>query len=81
MCNVIFSSQALLVFTRDTAVLDHFQNSSATPPKSYIRGTNTTHNGIIGQPKINADYHTLVLAAPDYVLHMRAKMSKTAALE
>ncbi|XP_032237861.2 TBC1 domain family member 19 [Nematostella vectensis] len=30
--------QAMLVFTRDTAVLKHFQQSSATAPKSYIRG-------------------------------------------
>ncbi|XP_015780117.1 PREDICTED: TBC1 domain family member 19-like, partial [Acropora digitifera] len=30
--------QALLVFSRDTSVLKHFDQSSATPPKSYIRG-------------------------------------------
>nr|XP_006814716.1 PREDICTED: LOW QUALITY PROTEIN: TBC1 domain family member 19-like [Saccoglossus kowalevskii] len=30
--------QALLVFSRDTHVLKHFANSSATPAKSYIRG-------------------------------------------
>lgn len=30
--------QALLVFSRDTAILQHFEQSSATPPKSYIRG-------------------------------------------
>ncbi|KAI6069611.1 TBC1 domain family member 19 isoform X2 [Aix galericulata] len=30
--------QVLLCFSRDTSVLDHFTYSSATPPKSYIRG-------------------------------------------
>lgn len=30
--------QALLVFSRDTSILEHFEHSSATPPKSYIRG-------------------------------------------
>uniref|UniRef100_H2Z7P5 Rab-GAP TBC domain-containing protein n=1 Tax=Ciona savignyi TaxID=51511 RepID=H2Z7P5_CIOSA len=30
--------QVLLVFSRDTTVLQHFAQSSATPPKSYIRG-------------------------------------------
>lgn len=30
--------QVLLVFSRDTSVLEHFANSSATPPKSYIKG-------------------------------------------
>lgn len=30
--------QALLVFSRDTSILQHFEQSSATPPKSYIRG-------------------------------------------
>ncbi|KAM7450406.1 hypothetical protein ABFA07_001966 [Porites harrisoni] len=30
--------QALLVFSRDTFILQHFDQSSATPPKSYIRG-------------------------------------------
>nr|XP_002119373.1 TBC1 domain family member 19 [Ciona intestinalis] len=30
--------QVLLVFSRDTTVLDHFVHSSASPPKSYIRG-------------------------------------------
>lgn len=30
--------QALLVFSRDTSILQHFEHSSATPPKSYIRG-------------------------------------------
>ncbi|XP_077983707.1 TBC1 domain family member 19-like [Glandiceps talaboti] len=30
--------QVLLVFSRDTQVLRHFANSSATPAKSYIRG-------------------------------------------
>ncbi|XP_068719603.1 TBC1 domain family member 19-like isoform X1 [Montipora capricornis] len=30
--------QALLVFSRDTSVLKHFEQSSATPPKSFIRG-------------------------------------------
>ncbi|CAH3029161.1 unnamed protein product [Porites evermanni] len=30
--------QALLVFSRDTFILQHFEQSSATPPKSYIRG-------------------------------------------
>uniref|UniRef100_A0A8B9QL04 TBC1 domain family member 19 n=1 Tax=Apteryx owenii TaxID=8824 RepID=A0A8B9QL04_APTOW len=30
--------QVLLCFSRDTSVLEHFTYSSATPPKSYIRG-------------------------------------------
>ncbi|XP_014792531.1 PREDICTED: TBC1 domain family member 19 [Calidris pugnax] len=30
--------QVLLCFSRDTSVLEHFAYSSATPPKSYIRG-------------------------------------------
>ncbi|XP_060687301.1 TBC1 domain family member 19 isoform X2 [Hemiscyllium ocellatum] len=30
--------QVLLCFSRDTLVLDHFSYSSASPPKSYIRG-------------------------------------------
>nr|XP_020636068.1 TBC1 domain family member 19 isoform X3 [Pogona vitticeps] len=30
--------QVLLCFSRDTSVLGHFAYSSATPPKSYIRG-------------------------------------------
>ncbi|XP_074759899.1 TBC1 domain family member 19 isoform X3 [Athene noctua] len=30
--------QVLLCFSRDTAVLEHFTYSSATPPRSYIRG-------------------------------------------
>ncbi|KXJ22401.1 TBC1 domain family member 19 [Exaiptasia diaphana] len=30
--------QALLVFTRDTAVLRHFHTTCANPPKSYIKG-------------------------------------------
>ncbi|XP_077975364.1 TBC1 domain family member 19-like [Styela clava] len=30
--------QVLLVFSRDTFVLRHFTNSSATPPKSFIKG-------------------------------------------
>uniref|UniRef100_A0A8C3SQ42 TBC1 domain family member 19 n=1 Tax=Chelydra serpentina TaxID=8475 RepID=A0A8C3SQ42_CHESE len=30
--------QVLLCFSRDTSVLEHFSYSSATPPKSYIRG-------------------------------------------
>lgn len=30
--------QVLLVFSRDTSVLKHFANSSATPPKSFIKG-------------------------------------------
>lgn len=30
--------QALLLFSRDTSVLEHFSRSSATPPKSYIKG-------------------------------------------
>lgn len=30
--------QVLLVFSRDTSVLKHFDHSSATPPKSYIKG-------------------------------------------
>lgn len=30
--------QALLVFSRDTSILEHFELSSATPPKSFIRG-------------------------------------------
>ncbi|XP_038055873.1 TBC1 domain family member 19-like, partial [Patiria miniata] len=33
-----FLYQVLLVFSRDTKVLSHFSNSSATPAKSYIRG-------------------------------------------
>ncbi|XP_059170535.1 TBC1 domain family member 19-like [Physella acuta] len=33
-----FLYQVLLPFSRDTAVLKHFQHNSATPPKSYIRG-------------------------------------------
>ena len=38
--NIInFWFQVLLPFTRDTEVLKHFESSSATPPKSYIRGT------------------------------------------
>ena len=42
-CEVIslknnFVLQALLVFSRDTSVLKHFEQSSATPPKSFIRG-------------------------------------------
>ncbi|XP_028401722.1 TBC1 domain family member 19-like isoform X2 [Dendronephthya gigantea] len=30
--------QVLLAFTRDTAVLKHFDQTSASPPRSYIRG-------------------------------------------
>jgi len=30
--------QVLLVFSRDTSVLDVFTRTSATPPKSFIRG-------------------------------------------
>ncbi|XP_071087662.1 TBC1 domain family member 19-like isoform X1 [Haliotis cracherodii] len=33
-----FLYQVLLPFSRDTHILKHFQQSSATPPKSYIRG-------------------------------------------
>ncbi|PIK48717.1 putative TBC1 domain family member 19 [Apostichopus japonicus] len=33
-----FIHQVLLLFSRDTTVLKHFAQSSATPPKSYIRG-------------------------------------------
>ncbi|KAM6959659.1 TBC1 domain family member 19 isoform 1-T1 [Tautogolabrus adspersus] len=33
-----FLYQVLLCFSRDTAVLDHFNYNSATPPKSYIHG-------------------------------------------
>ena len=28
----------MLPFARDTMVLEHFNNSSASPPKSYLRG-------------------------------------------
>ena len=38
-CSYINLLQVLLPFTRDTEVLKHFERSSATPPKSYIRGT------------------------------------------
>lgn len=41
-CQLIFFLccllQVLLCFSRDTSVLEHFAYSSATPPKSYIRG-------------------------------------------
>ncbi|CAG2235123.1 TBC1 domain family member 19 [Mytilus edulis] len=33
-----FLYQVLLPFSRDTFVLNHFSQNSATPPKSYIRG-------------------------------------------
>ncbi|KAM8882450.1 TBC1 domain family member 19 [Synchiropus picturatus] len=33
-----FLYQVLLCFSRDTAVLEHFKNNSATPPRSYIQG-------------------------------------------
>ncbi|KAM9501058.1 TBC1 domain family member 19 [Clarias gariepinus] len=33
-----FLYQVLLCFSRDTAVLEHFNYNSATPPKSYIQG-------------------------------------------
>lgn len=32
-----FSPQVLLCFSRDTAVLEHFNYNSATPPKSHIQ--------------------------------------------
>uniref|UniRef100_A0A8C3U4B5 TBC1 domain family member 19 n=1 Tax=Catharus ustulatus TaxID=91951 RepID=A0A8C3U4B5_CATUS len=35
--------QVLLCFSRDTSVLEHFTYSSATPPKSYIRGVIPFH--------------------------------------
>lgn len=34
----VYFFQVLLPFSRDTFVLSHFSQNSATPPKSYIRG-------------------------------------------
>uniref|UniRef100_A0A8C3Y1H8 TBC1 domain family member 19 n=1 Tax=Catharus ustulatus TaxID=91951 RepID=A0A8C3Y1H8_CATUS len=36
--NISNQPEVLLCFSRDTSVLEHFTYSSATPPKSYIRG-------------------------------------------
>ena len=44
-----FFFQALLVFSRDTSILEHFEHSSATPPKSYIRGNLFVERRFLGE--------------------------------
>ncbi|RDD43585.1 TBC1 domain family member 19 [Trichoplax sp. H2] len=42
--------QAMLAFTRDTAVLKHFNNSSATPSKAYQKGKSESPENLIIYP-------------------------------
>ncbi|UYV83657.1 TBC1D19 [Cordylochernes scorpioides] len=42
--------QILLVFSRDTAVLDHFEYSSANPPKAHLRGGRNNEDTLVIYP-------------------------------
>ncbi|XP_070552955.1 TBC1 domain family member 19-like [Ptychodera flava] len=69
--------QALLVFSRDTQVLKHFANSSATPAKSYIRGKlGMEEYGVVYPPNGVIPFHgfSMYVAPLCYVYHDAVKL-------
>ena len=65
-----FFFQALLVFSRDTSILEHFEHSSATPPKSYIRGNLFVERRFLGE---KIDRLNFVGVCPGFLEHETTK--------
>ncbi|NXK53751.1 TBC19 protein, partial [Chauna torquata] len=67
--------QVLLCFSRDTSVLEHFAYSSATPPKSYIRGKlGIEEYAVFYPPNVNYNSFILSVAPLCFLYHEPSKL-------
>ncbi|NWH23180.1 TBC19 protein, partial [Grus americana] len=67
--------QVLLCFSRDTSVLEHFTYSSATPPKSYIRGKlGMEEYAVFYPPNVNYNSFILSVAPLCFLYHEPSKL-------
>ncbi|NXX52702.1 TBC19 protein, partial [Scopus umbretta] len=67
--------QVLLCFSRDTSVLEHFSYSSATPPKSYIRGKlGMEEYAVFYPPNVNYNSFILSVAPLCFLYHEPSKL-------
>uniref|UniRef100_A0A663LWU5 TBC1 domain family member 19 n=1 Tax=Athene cunicularia TaxID=194338 RepID=A0A663LWU5_ATHCN len=67
--------QVLLCFSRDTAVLEHFTYSSATPPRSYIRGKlGMEEYAVFYPPNVNYNSFILSVAPLCFLYHEPSKL-------